>query len=249
MSFTYRALLAAGYYGLVLLWTAALGVASPVLYGFFRWMKKMGPGRAMREVVWVYGRGWSKIFAAFTPTSYRGTDRVFPLPCIFVANHQSFFDAYFIGALDFPDVVFIVRSWPFRIPFYGFFMRKAEYINAESMSAEEFIDAGKKALEGGASLVVFPEGTRSYTSDMGRFRSGAFVLSLATGAPIVPICLDGTGGFLRRGEFLPRPARVRVTMLEPLFPEEYASLGEGAHRALRREAKARLQKALQQYGE
>lgn len=236
-----------GYYGLVLLWTAALGFASPVLYGFFHGMKNMGPSRAMREVIWVYGRGWSKIFGVFTPTSYSGTGRDIPLPCIFIANHQSFFDAYFMGAFEFPDVVFIVRSWPFTIPFYGFFMRKAEYINAETMTAEAFIETGRKVLASGASIVVFPEGTRSRTRDMGRFRSGAFVLSLAANVPVVPICLDGTGDFLRRGEFLPRKAKVRVSILEPLYPEQYASLGEGAYRVLRRDAKARLWKTLEKH--
>lgn len=198
----------------------------------------------MREVIWVYGRGWLKIFSAFTPTSYSGACQDIPLPCIFIANHQSFFDAYFMGAFKFPNVVFIVRSWPFTIPFYGFFMRKAEYINAETMTAGEVVEAGRKVLTSGASLVVFPEGTRSRTRDMGRFRSGAFVLSLAANVPIVPVCLDGTGDFLRRGEFLPRKAKVRVSLLEPLFPEQYAPLGEGAYRELRRETKARLQKAL-----
>ncbi|CAK7039231.1 MAG: hypothetical protein DELT_00709 [Desulfovibrio sp.] len=245
MRAVHRVFLAAGYYSLVLLWTGILGVISPVMYCWFRWARVMEEGRAVREIVWYYGRGWAKIFTTLTPTVFAGTERDVPLPCIFVANHQSFFDAYFMGALCFPNVVFIVRSWPFRIPFYGFFMRKAGYIDAETLNAADLVAAGKKALQSGASIVVFPEGTRSYTREMGRFRSGAFVLALQTGVPIVPICLDGTGDFLRRGDFLPRPAKVRVTILAPLYPEEYAPLGEGAHRQLRRDTKERLRNALE----
>lgn len=245
MSLVHRVFLAAGHYGATLFWTGAMGAASPLLYAYFRACAGMLPGRAMREIIWVYGRGWSLIFRFFTPTEFTGKDRDPPHPAIFVLNHQSFFDAYFMGAFNVPDVVFVVRSWPFRIPFYGFFMRGAGYIDAEAMSAGEFVAACGKLLQNGTSVAVFPEGTRSFTREMGRFRSGAFVLSLETGVPIVPICLAGTGVFLRRGEFLPRKTTVRVCVLDPLFPEDYEPYGNGAHRMLRRETKARLQNALE----
>jgi len=77
-----------------------------------------------------------------------------------------------------------------------------------------------KMLEGGSSLLVFPEGTRSRTGSMGPFKPGAAALSSTRHAPCVPIGLVGTFDAMPRGRNWPRRGRpaVRVNIGDPMWP-------------------------------
>ncbi|MDR1360186.1 MAG: 1-acyl-sn-glycerol-3-phosphate acyltransferase, partial [Deltaproteobacteria bacterium] len=201
-------------------------------------------GRAVRILVWLYGRAWSKLLAFFVPMRLEHCDRALPKPCILVPNHQSFFDTYCFGFLPEPDIIFAVRAWPFRMPFYGPYMRWAEYLDTESASSGELLLKAKALLEQGASIAVFPEGTRSPEGTLRRFHAGAFRLAVETGAPLAPVCIDGTGTFLRRNGFLLRPACIKIRVLAPLWPKDFAEYGEEAPLVLRRTVKKQMQQAL-----
>lgn len=235
----------AGFYSGLLVITAVgmLFVSLPV-YCWLRHARQKTRGQAVRVLVWLYGRAWSKLLASFVPLRLEGCDRKLATPCIFVPNHQSFFDTYCFGFLPEPDVVFAVRAWPFRMPFYGPYMRWAEYLNTESETAGGLVLQAKAMLEKGASIAVFPEGTRSPGGSLRRFHAGAFRLAVETGVPVVPVCIDGTGAFLRRGGFLLRPASISIRVLDPLRPQDFAIYGDEAPLALRRTAKKQLQQAL-----
>lgn len=226
--------------GLVLL-TLATIVLSPMVYPLLRRFRRDNPGQAVRRIIWYYGRCWVRLVSLFVPfTARTGSSADFPSPCIVVANHQSFFDAFCMGALPIHDLVFVVRSWPFRIPFYGPYMRRAEYLNSEAMTHEQFLAAGAGLLQRGTSVIMFPEGTRSATGELGRFYSGAFRLATETGTPVVPLCLGGTGGFLPRGSFLVRKHPVTVETLPAIDPADFAEHGATAHMELRKAVKARM---------
>jgi 1-acyl-sn-glycerol-3-phosphate acyltransferase len=67
-----------------------------------------------------------------------------------------------------------------------------------------------KVLRGGGKLVMFPEGTRTRTGEMGRLRPGAAAVACRTGVPILPAFVHGTYDAWPRHRLLPRPARVHV---------------------------------------
>jgi 1-acyl-sn-glycerol-3-phosphate acyltransferase len=71
-------------------------------------------------------------------------------------------------------------------------------------------------------VVVFPEGTRSEDGSIGEFRPGAFYLAQKSGAPVVPVYIDGGSRAVPKGGFRVRPADLLVRVLPPLSP------GEGA---------------------
>lgn len=237
-------LMNAGFYGGLLLLTAITIIFSPPAYCWLR-VKGLDSGRAVRRIVWLYGRGWLHLLSVFVPVRVRtGAREDYPVPCIVVANHQSFFDAFCMGSLPIYDLAFVVRAWPFRIPFYGPYMLLGEYLNSENLSAAEFLTLGKDRLNRGVSLIIFPEGTRSATGRLGRFYSGAFTLAVEAGVPIVPLCIHGTGRFLSRGRAWVRRAQISITTLPPLHPAAFAEHGPGAHLLLRRETKSALDSEL-----
>lgn len=102
---------------------------------------------------------------------------------------------------------------------------------------------GLRALEsvllGRMPLILFPEGRRSPDGKLVEFKNGAAMLALRTGAPIVPIKLQGVRRSLARGRHIPLPARVRVRFGRPIDPRPYRAK-VAAGRISRREAYAQL---------
>jgi 1-acyl-sn-glycerol-3-phosphate acyltransferase len=70
------------------------------------------------------------------------------------------------------------------------------------------------------SVVIYPEGGRSPDGWGQDFKAGAAFLSLKTGAPVVPVFIDGTGSIFGKGMKRPKRGNVRVIFGAPLFPEE-----------------------------
>lgn len=159
-----------------------------------------------------------------------------PCPCIIVANHESFFDPYLVSLQPEKNICMAVRNWPFNIPLYGFYMRLAGYINVESDNLDDIRKQAFSALEQRASLMFFPEGTRSRDGQPGRFHSGPFHIAIEADVPIVPLCLTGTYKMLKRGSILIRPAKIRAEILPPVYPDKYKNT-QNAHIELRRDVK------------
>ena len=70
-------------------------------------------------------------------------------------------------------------------------------------------------------LILFPEGRRSPDGNLVEFKPGAAMLALRTGAPIVPIYLDGVRESLPRGAHVPTATDVRVRFGRPISPAPY----------------------------
>lgn len=228
------------YFGLALL-NVTIFTISPLLYLILRTISKLKQGPSVRRIIWFYGRMWIFLVSIFTKTkiSTREISR-YPNPSIILVNHQSFFDAFCMGALPIYNIIFLVRSWPFQIPFYGHYMRKAGYINSEDMSYEDFVREAKEKLNQGISIIIFPEGTRSKNGQLGRFYSGAFKLAMESKVPIVPVCVDGTGKFLPKGKFWITANPISITTLPIIDPIKFASYEQRAHIELRKAVKRKF---------
>lgn len=134
---------------------------------------------------------------------------------VMVANHQSLVDILVLFRLFVP-FSWVSKEENFRVPFIGWNMRLNGYIplkRGDRASAAEMMDACRATLREGTSVMMFPEGTRSRTGELQAFKPGAFQLALDTGAPVLPIVLDGSSralpkrGFVLRGRHV---IRVRV---------------------------------------
>lgn len=88
-------------------------------------------------------------------------------------------------------------------------------------------DLRHKLTRPGTTLLIFPEGTRSRTGDMGRFKPGLGMLIGGTGVPIVPCGIIGAFEACPPGATLPRPKRVRVRVGQPIDSSNFAADREG----------------------
>jgi 1-acyl-sn-glycerol-3-phosphate acyltransferase len=220
---------------LVIMTIIGILISTPAFL-LFRIFGRMEPLRISRLFVWIYGRGWLVIINPFTRFQKRGLKKgdIIP-PCIIVPNHLSFFDTFFMGAIPFSDVCFAIRSWPFKMAWYNPFMRLARYLDVESTSWEGSFDACKRELKRGGTLLFFPEAHRSRDGKLGRFYSGAFKVSVATGAPIIPLCITGTDRMYPPGRWFFKPAKVRLSALPAVYPDRFP--GPYGHMEMRRYVK------------
>jgi len=121
----------------------------------------------------------------------RGLENVDPsVPRIYMTNHQSFFDIFAVLACLPVNFKFILKQELMKIPFFGPAMKKAGYIGIERDDPRKAVLSMKQAadrIKNGASVLIFPEGTRSPDGRLQEFKRGGFNLAIKAGCDIVPI--------------------------------------------------------------
>jgi 1-acyl-sn-glycerol-3-phosphate acyltransferase len=141
-------------------------------------------------------------------------------PYIFMCNHLSFLDGpLLMTVLDRPPRV-IVKRFVFRIPVLGLGMRFAGYVPLDKEGRGEGRKRIARAVElirdKGYSFLIYPEGTRSREGKLLPFRRGGFFLAIDSGAPVVPVSIQGTYELMPRGTWHVRKGPVRIIFHEPI---------------------------------
>jgi len=128
-----------------------------------------------------------------------------------VSNHRSVLDPPLVGGAAPRRLSFLAKAELFGIPLLGRLIHAlgARPVRREGADAQALRTA-LATLQAGEALLVFPEGTRSETEELGEAKAGAGMLAVLSGAPVVPVYIAGTGQALPRGGVIPRPVKVRV---------------------------------------
>jgi 1-acyl-sn-glycerol-3-phosphate acyltransferase len=144
---------------------------------------------------------------------------------IIIGNHSSYFDILVCYTL-FRCFKFVSKETIFKIPLIGWNMYLNEYVKIRRgnlSSIKEMMAVCKNWLKMDASVMMFPEGTRTETGELLAFRAGSFNLSLELGVPIVPIVIYGTYEVFPKGRNVVKMQQtIRAKVLPPLMPEDYA---------------------------
>ena len=135
-------------------------------------------------------------------------------PVIFVSNHQSFFDIKLSLAAIPRNFSFLSKDIIFKIPILGKYMRASGHIGirrSDERNAYTTLNEVIRKLEGGKSIVFFPEGTRSTNGELGNFKRGVSMVVLRSGKKVVPMAIVGSGGFLPKSSFLCNPENRNIS--------------------------------------
>lgn len=122
---------------------------------------------------------------------------------VFVANHQGPMDIFLIYGFLERNFKWMMKKSLRKMPLLGYACYKARHIFVDKSGPskiKETYDRARATLRGGTSLVVFPEGSRTFTGHMGLFRKGAFSLADELELPIVPMTINGSFDALSRQE-------------------------------------------------
>ncbi len=152
-------------------------------------------------------------------------------PAVFVANHQSIFDVPALLASVPGQARFMAKRELFRIPLFGWALWIAGFVPVDrrdrSRAAETFNQASQR-LRAGASVVVYPEETRSHDGRLRPFKRGGILLALKTGAPIVPVGVAGSFYAKPRHRFTVWPGPITVRYGEAVDPRGAGLRKKGA---------------------
>ncbi len=140
---------------------------------------------------------------------------------VFVANHQGSFDIFLVYGYLHRNFKWMMKKSLRKLPFVGKACESAGFIFVDKSSPRkvyETIKNAEKVLQDGTSMVVFPEGARTFTGHMGEFKKGAFLLANQLQLPVVPLTIDGSFDILpRTGKFLSWH-RMKLTIHAPIYP-------------------------------
>jgi 1-acyl-sn-glycerol-3-phosphate acyltransferase len=140
---------------------------------------------------------------------------------IVASNHQSFLDPVVMGVAAPVPLEFLARSTLFDVPLFGPLIsalgsHPVKRGQADARALRTMI----QVLRNNGKLLMFPEGTRSHTGEMGELRPGAAAIACRCGVPVLPAYVDGTYEAWSRHRALPRAARVTVAFGRPIDTAE-----------------------------
>ena len=164
---------------------------------------------------------------------------------VFVANHQGAYDIFSIYGYLNHNFRWMMKKSLEKVPFVGIACKSSGHIMVDRSSPQAIkntMDEAKEKLKGGMSLVVFPEGSRSWDGSMQSFKRGAFKLALDFNLPVVPITIDGSFKVLPRTTYNITPGKIILTIHEPIMP---SAEGHDLDKVLK-ESHEKIQSALPQ---
>lgn len=142
---------------------------------------------------------------------------------VFVANHQGAFDIWSIYGYLGHRFKWLMKKELRRVFFVGAACDTAGHVFVDDSSiagVKQTIADAEERLKGGMSVVIFPEGSRTYDGRMLPFKRGAFMLAAEFGLPVVPITIDGSFRVMPRTTYNVTPGTVTLTIHKPILPGE-----------------------------
>ena len=146
---------------------------------------------------WFYYCGWVftwLLLCLFTRHRVRGRENV-PRrgPLLIVSNHLSLADPPIVGVSIGRKVMFLTKEELFRPKFSGYLMRHSRTIPVRRGGInKEALRRADRLMAQGMALIIFPEGRRSPGAQLEPAFSGSALISLRSGAPILPVGISGT---------------------------------------------------------
>ncbi len=143
---------------------------------------------------------------------------------VFMANHLSHADIVALFVALPMNVGFLAKKELRSVPFLGQAMVAGGHVFIDRARRERAFQAMEDAagqVSAGASIVVFPEGTRGNEERIQAFKKGGFHLARKANVPVVPVGLRGTRTIMARDELVIRPGSVSVHIGTPIAPANF----------------------------
>tara|TARA_A100001037_G_scaffold172293_1_gene154751 strand:- start:4340 stop:5056 length:717 start_codon:yes stop_codon:yes gene_type:complete len=197
----------------VVLWTFLLGTLA-ILLGF---IDKKG------KLISFGIRCWSKILIFFSGVKIKiiGLENLKKdKNYIFASNHESNFDIPLIFSSINLHLVSIAKKELKKIPIFGWAMKSGQHIFIDRFNKIEALKSLKLAknsiIKNPRSIIIFPEGTRSFDGKIKQFKKGGLSIAFDLEMDVVPIAVCGTRNVLNRGSIFIKPCPIQLRIGKPV---------------------------------
>jgi len=207
----------------IFLWTVLVTVFFATLTILTSFISKSG--NTPHKVARIWAK--SLLLASGIKVTVKGLSNITPAESyIFMANHVSNFDIPVLLAHLLVQFRWLAKFELFKIPVFGYAMRRAGYISIDRSDRTSAIRSLKKAgkmIRNGVSVLIFPEGTRSYDNTIRPFKKGGFILAVDSGVPVVPVIIHGTRPIMPKNQILVKPGNVVLEVAKPIDTSNYTA--------------------------
>lgn len=194
-----------------------------------------------RSFLWLYG----------TRVTVHGLENIRPgQNYVYLANHSSYVDVPLVIARIPDQIRIILKQSLTNIPIWGWALKTGPFITIDrsnAANATKSLQVAIQKIQAGASILLFPEGTRTYDGALQPFKRGAFRLAYDSKTPMLPIAIRGTYNILPRKGGLPKfGGRVTLTIGEVIDPNSFTEPNARAQEiAMMKFAEDRLREMLE----
>ncbi len=138
---------------------------------------------------------------------------------VFIANHQGAFDIFLVYGFLNHNIKWMQKIGLRKLPFVGKASEIAGHVfvdNSSIASRRDSIVEAKKVIEGGVSIIMFPEGSRTKNGELSPFRRGAYKVAIDMELPIVPVTINGPFDIMRVKTLTLNPGKLELTIHKPI---------------------------------
>lgn len=153
---------------------------------------------------------------------------------LYVGNHQGNMDIPLLYLTAPQKMSFVAKKEMIKLPIFGFLMKERQCVFMDRKNVRESIKAINEAidnLKAGYSIAVFPEGTRSKSSEMGDFKVGSLRIALKAGVKVVPVSLNGSYKLMEETGRI-TPAKVSIHYGKPIDSKDFKDTNGLAEKVL-----------------
>jgi 1-acyl-sn-glycerol-3-phosphate acyltransferase len=165
------------------------------------------------------------LFLGGIRVALEGAERLAGTNTVIMPNHVSHLDAAILFALVDVEPKAVIKKELYAFPFVHYCMRYAGFIEVDrkdAIQAKAAISRAVASLKSGSTFIIFPEGTRSRTGELGPFKKGAFVVAIEAGSRVVPLAVSGARELLPPGRFRIERGTVRLRVLDAVDASQYS---------------------------
>lgn len=177
-------------------------------------------------VIWV-ARIWARwiLAACSIQIDAQGIEQIpRDRPVIFMSNHRSALDVLVLVETSPVPFRFVAKKELRWIPLFGWalFLGRHVFIDREDrMKAIQSLAEAADRVRTGTNVVLYPEGTRSPTTELLPFKSGGFHMALDAGAVVVPVSVSGSQRLAPKGSLRVRSGKIRIVFGKPIASRDF----------------------------
>jgi 1-acyl-sn-glycerol-3-phosphate acyltransferase len=190
-----------------------------------------------------FGKFWARLNLLFSGVRVRlvNSDAIKPgQSYIVMSNHQSHYDVLALIGFMPLQLRWVIKKELRKIPIFGLGCERMGQIFIDRGNPEkayQSLEAAGEKIRNGASVVFFPEGTRSADGRLLPFKKGGFSIAFAAGVPILPVTVRGSRAVLPKGTARIRPGTIELVVHDPVpldgyNPDNREALMERVHQII-----------------